>query len=86
MNKPISDHAFDERYFECGFWPGDVNYPHPAFYRLPYPFSCDIKGNDHLIHRDGNIQAEKKSFSTLEDALRMLTRMPYINSASSLIS
>ena len=71
MNKPISDHAFDERYFECGFWPGDVNYPRPAFYGLPYPFISDIKGNDHLIRPAMAIfKPEKKEFFlTLEDAL-----------------
>ncbi len=81
MNKPISDHAFDERYFECGFWPGDVNYPRPAFYGLPYPFISDIK--DHLIRPNGNIQArEERVFLTLEDALayddRLMHQFPAI--------
>lgn len=84
MNKPISDHAFDERYFECGFWPGDVNYPRPAFYGLPYPFISDIKGNDHLIRPAMAIfKPEKKSFLTLEDALAYDDPlMPSINSCN----
>lgn len=70
MKKAISDPAFDERYFECGFWPGDPNYPRPAFYGLPYPFISDLKGNDHLIRPTMAIfKPEKKEFFlTLEDA------------------
>ena len=82
MNKPISDHAFDERYFECGFWPGDVNYPRPAFYGLPYPFISDIKGNDHLIRPTMAIfKPEKKEvFLTLEDAMAYDDRLMPPNS------
>lgn len=70
LNKAISAPAFDERYFECGFWPGDVNYPRPAFYGLPYPFISDLKGNDDLIRPAMAIfKPEKKEFFlTLEDA------------------
>ena len=69
MNKSISDHAFDERYFECGFWPGDVNYGKPAFYGLPYPFIEDIQGHDDMLHPDKAffLPAKKEFFLNLED-------------------
>lgn len=70
MNKVISEHAFDERYFECGFWPGDPGYTRPSFYAMPYPFMDDIRGNDHSIRPAMAIfKPEKKEFFlTLEDA------------------
>lgn len=45
----ISQYAFDERLFECGFWPGDDKHPEPAFYALPYPFMTTIGQNTNLL-------------------------------------
>lgn len=66
----ISSHAFDERNFEIGFWPGDIQFPAPAFYILPYPFISDIKANDPMIRPEKAwFSAEKKEFFfTLADA------------------
>lgn len=66
----ISAHAFDERNLEIGFWPGDVHFPEPAFYILPYPFITDIQGNDEMIRPDKAwFSPEKKEFFLkLEDA------------------
>ena len=38
MNKPISDHAFDVRYFECGFWPGSVTLSSSCFLQVALSF------------------------------------------------
>lgn len=70
-NSAISSHAFDERYCEVGFWPGDIYSDKPSFYVLPYPFISDIKGNGNMIRPDkATFSPEKKEFFlTLEDAL-----------------
>ena len=67
----ISAHAFDERNFEFGYWPGDPSFPKAAFYILPYPFVTDIQGNDGMILPDKAwFSPEKKEFFlTMEDAL-----------------
>ena len=40
---------FDERCYECGFWPGDLNFPQPAFYAMTYPFIIDLQGNEKYL-------------------------------------
>ncbi len=67
----ISSHAFDERYCEIGFWPGDIYADKPSFYVLPYPFISDIKGNEHMIVPPKAVftPEKKEFFLTLEDAL-----------------
>lgn len=69
-NGIISSHAFDERDCEFGFWPGDNNYPKPAFFILPYPFISNIKGNDNILEPSKAIFTAGKNefFLTLEDA------------------
>ncbi|WP_455496988.1 DUF5996 family protein [Coprobacter sp.] len=66
----ISARAFDERSFECGFWPGDIYFPKPAFYVLPYPFISDIESNEAMLQPDKAvfISNKKEFFLTLEDA------------------
>ncbi|MEG0993880.1 MAG: DUF5996 family protein [Bacteroidales bacterium] len=66
----ISQYAFDERLFECGFWPGDDNYPEPAFYALPYPFMTAIGQNANLLKPSKALfDASKKEFLfNLKDA------------------
>jgi hypothetical protein len=42
---PIMEHeAFSHEVSECGFWPGDVLYPAPAFYALHYPEPAGYDG------------------------------------------
>lgn len=66
----ISQYAFDERLFECGFWPGDDSYPEPAFYALPYPFMISIGQNANLLKPSKAVfNASKKEFLfNLKDA------------------
>lgn len=66
----VSEHTFDERFYECGFWPGDVHFDRPAFYGLPYPFVTGIDGQENLL-KPGKafFSPEKKEFFlTLENA------------------
>lgn len=69
-NGIISSRAFDERDCEFGFWPGDNNFPKPAFFILPYPFISDIKGNENMLKPEKAIFSSEKNefFLTLEDA------------------
>ena len=67
----VMQYAFDEKCYECGFWPGDPNFPKPAFYGMPYPFVRDLQGNDKFLRPDkAFFKPEKQEFFfTLEDAL-----------------
>lgn len=67
----ISARAFDERYVEFGFWPGDFRSDEPAFYVLPYPFITDLEGYDKLLKPERAVfSPEKKEFFlTLGNAL-----------------
>lgn len=67
----ISARAFDERYIEFGFWPGDYRSDAPSFYVLPYPFITDLEGHDkQLTPAKATFSAEKKEFFlTLDEAL-----------------
>ena len=67
----VMQYAFDEKCYECGFWPGDPNFPKPAFYGMPYPFVKDLQGNDKFLRPDkAFFKPEKQEFFfTLEDAL-----------------
>lgn len=66
----VMPYAFDERFYECGFWPGDPVFPEAAFFSMPYPFIPDIQGNDHLILPDKAFfkPAKQEFFLTLKDA------------------
>ena len=66
----VMPYAFDERFYECGFWPGDPVFPEAAFFSMPYPFIPDIQGNDHLIFPDKAFfkPAKQEFFLTLKDA------------------
>lgn len=67
----ISAPAFDERYVELGFWPGDYHSEAPSFYVLPYPFLSSLEGHEKLLTPEKAIfSPEKKEFFlTLNDAL-----------------
>lgn len=67
----ISARAFDERYVELGFWPGDYRSEAPSFYVLPYPFLGSLEGHEKLLTPEKAIfSPEKKEFFlTLNDAL-----------------
>lgn len=66
----VMERAFDERLYECGFWPGDISFPQAAFYAMPYPFVEDIGENASLLQPGKAVfKPEKKEFFlTLEDA------------------
>lgn len=70
IKSAISQFAFDERLFECGFWPGDASFNTPAFYALPYPFLSSIGSNEKLLKpAKAYFKPAKKEFLfTLEDA------------------
>lgn len=67
----ISAPAFDERYCEFGFWPGDFRQHQPSFYVLPYPFISDLEGNESMLRPDKSffVSEKKEFFLTLNDAL-----------------
>lgn len=67
----VMPYNFDERSYECGFWPGDPDFPEPAFYSMPYPFLKDLKGNEKYLRPDkAYYKPEKKEFFlTLKDIL-----------------
>lgn len=67
----VMPYAFDERFYECGFWPGDPAFPEAAFFAMPYPFIRDLHGYDHFIRPDkAFFKPEKQElFLTLKDAL-----------------
>lgn len=67
----VMPYNFDERNYECGFWPGDPNNPEPAFYGLPYPFLSDLKGNEKYLRPDKAFYKPEKMefFFTLKEAL-----------------
>ena len=67
----IEANAFDERFCEFGFWPGDPSAPKPSFYVLPYPFLADIDGSGGLLAPDkARFAVQQNEFLlTLEDAL-----------------
>ncbi len=62
---------FDERNYECGFWPGDPQFPEPGFYAFPYPFIRDLKGNEKFLRPDKAVYRPDKTafFFTLKDAM-----------------
>ncbi len=41
MEGIIEKNAFDEKFVEFGFWPGDANMDEPSFFAMPYPFIGD---------------------------------------------
>lgn len=67
----VMQYAFDERCYECGFWPGDPNFPEPAFYCMPYPFIKDLQGNEKFLRPDKAFFKPEKMefFLRLKDAL-----------------
>lgn len=67
----VMPYAFDERFYECGFWPGDPAYPQAAFFALPYPFIRDLQGNEGMLRPDKTIfrSVKQEFFLTLEDAI-----------------
>lgn len=66
----ISAPAFDERYCEFGFWPGDFRQHQPSFYVLPYPFISDLESNESMLRPDKAffVSEKKEFFLTLNDA------------------
>lgn len=68
---PVMPYAFDERFVECGFWPGDAHFLQPAFYVMPYPFLAGLDGYEKDLQPEkAFFKPEKKEFFlTLEDAL-----------------
>lgn len=67
----VMQYAFDEKSYECGFWPGDPNFPEPAFYGMSYPFIRNLEGNEKFIRPDkAFFRPEKQEFFfKLKDAL-----------------
>lgn len=67
----VMPYNFDERNYECGFWPGDAGFPEPAFYALPYPFISDLQGNEKYLRPDKAFYKPEKMefFFTLKEAL-----------------
>lgn len=67
----VMPYNFDERNYECGFWPGDAGFPEPAFYGLPYPFISDLQGNEKYLRPDKAFYKPEKMefFFTLKEAL-----------------
>ena len=67
----VMPYAFDERFYECGFWPGDPVYSQAAFFALPYPFIRDLQGHEGMLRPDKTIfkSVKQEFFLTLEDAL-----------------
>lgn len=63
--------AFDEKCYECGFWPGDPSFPEPAFYSMPYPFLKDLQGNDKYLRPDKAFfeTGKQEFFFKLKDVL-----------------
>lgn len=70
-NGEVMPYNFDERNYECGFWPGDVNFPEPAFYGMPYPFIRDLQGNEKFLRPEKAFfkPEQMEFFFTLKDAL-----------------
>ncbi|MEA4853190.1 MAG: DUF5996 family protein [Christensenella sp.] len=66
----IEENAFDERFVEFGFWPGDPANADPSFYVLPYPFLKSI-GTQTKARPDKAAYSAQKSeyFLTLAAAL-----------------
>lgn len=67
----VMPYAFDERLYECGFWPGDPAFPQAAFFAMPYPFVHDLQGLDDMIRPDKAFfkPLKQEFFLTLADAL-----------------
>lgn len=67
----ISAPAFDERYCEFGFWPGDFRTDQPTFYVLPYPFIFDLEGYEAMLRPEKAlfVPEKKEFFLTLGEAL-----------------
>ena len=70
-NGTVMQYAFDERCYECGFWPGDPNFPEPAFYGMPYPFLKELQGNEKFLRPDKAFYIPEKMefFFKLKDIL-----------------
>lgn len=64
-------HAYDERFFEVGFFPGDIRMPLASFYAMPYPFIGDTGEYEKLLqpYKARFVPEKKKFFLTLDDAL-----------------
>lgn len=67
----ITRHAYDERFFEVGFWPGDIRMPLASFYVMPYPFISDTGEYEKLLqpYKARFVPEKKEFFLTLGDAL-----------------
>lgn len=65
----IEEVAFDEKFMEFGFWPGDASLDEPSFFILPYPFLEKDYSGELLTPSKAVYSAEKKEFFlSLEDA------------------
>lgn len=66
----ITRYAYDERCFECGFWPGDIYMPLACFYVMPYPFIDDTGDYEKLLqpYKARFVPEKKEFFLTLGDA------------------
>lgn len=67
----VTRHAYDERFFEVGFFPGDIRMPLATFYAMPYPFISDTGEYEKLLqpYKARFVPEKKKFFLTLGDAL-----------------
>lgn len=66
----IEQVAFDERFVEFGFWPGDEKLDDPSFFVLPYPFVDNEPENDIQLPKGAAFVPEKKEYIfALKDVL-----------------
>lgn len=70
IENKITQLAYDERCFEIGYWPGDINIPLACFYAIPYPFIDNIGNNESLLqpYKARFVPTKKEFFLALEDA------------------
>ncbi len=63
--------AFDEKFVEFGFWPGDETVDEPSLFVLPYPFTETDYSGAKIRPKEAFFSPEKKEFFLpLADVLR----------------
>lgn len=58
----IEQVAFDEKFMEFGYWPGDTVVDEPSFFVLPYPFLQKDLGTGGVSPKEAIFSAEKKEY------------------------
>jgi len=58
----IGEVAFDEKFVEFGYWPGDPNVDDPSLFIMPYPFLETDYGNAPVSPKEAFFSPEKKEF------------------------